>query len=177
MMFVSIAVNDRDSELIPFVVSLCTWSKAYHCELIFSDGQSLVMDPKGCRFEQRAIDPYKWVILPLPEITEDQETTLRNKAQQIMQTCKGYDWLGAILGVFLKTDVESPRRWYCSELIAYLLKDHITEFQQGQFSPGDIWRIVANHLLDWVAANPDTIYTLNKFVRRNTDTTANTTND
>lgn len=147
MMHLAVAVNDRDSSLITILVSLFTWAKAYHCELIFSDGVTITADPKGVRFlDDETYDHYKWVMLPLPQIDTDNEAKIRERAAVLVDRKCGYDYLGAILGRFSAT-LENSDKWYCSELCRYLLKDDITCLSDNKWiTPDRIWKAVATDL-------------------------------
>ncbi len=144
MIHLAIAVNNRDNTLIPTLVSLFTWSKAYHCEIVFSDGVTITADSKGVRYlEDQVYNHYKWVVLPLPQIDSTSETEIRNLADALVERHPKYDYLGAILGRFSST-LENSDRWYCSELCRYLLKDKIPSLDDNKWiTPDRVWKIVA----------------------------------
>lgn len=151
MMCVAIAVNNRNPQLIPTLVSLFTWSKAYHCELIFSNGKSLVVDPSGVYWSEAEFDPYQWVVLPLPQVTPEAEAKILSEAQSIIEKKPKYDWLGAIFGKFAKF-LDREDRWFCSELTAYLLRDQLPKFDYDRWiSPAGVWRVVADYLMEYTA--------------------------
>ena len=150
MISVAVAVNDRDRGMIPLIVSLFTWSKAYHVELVFSDGKSVVAEPKGIHWGDHKFDPYTWVMMPLPQITKEQEIKIREEAESIINAEPKYDWCGAIFGAFMNTSFNQKDRWYCSELVAYLLRGVIPEFiKESQFTPAEVWKVVANRLIQY----------------------------
>ena len=147
MLSVAIAINDRNNKVVPFVVSLFTWAKAYHCELVFSDGQSVIADPRGVYWSKRDYDPYQWILLPLFEISADEEAEIRKAAEEVIASHAGYDWLGAILGRF-SSSFDDPSKWYCSELTAYLLRNHVPTLNTEEWiTPQKLWRKTADHLI------------------------------
>lgn len=147
MMFLAIAVNNRDSNLIPLIVGLATWSKAYHCELVFSDGVTLQSTPKHVGYVDKVVyDRYKWVLLPLPQISGEREYAIRAMADSLLAKNPTYDYVGAIFGRFIPTAGDS-NKWYCSELCRYLLKDDISAIKDEKWiTPDRIWEAVANDL-------------------------------
>lgn len=147
MMYLATAVNDRDAILIPTVVSLFTLGKAYHSELVFSDGNAIVVTPKSFGYQVHDYDWYEWALVPLPMITPEMEANIRKKTDEILATKPTYDWAGAILGPFGKC-FNSKRRWYCSELCRHLLEDYITDLGDCRrfISPSKLWKLIANHV-------------------------------
>lgn len=153
MMYLATAINDRDKSLLSGFISLFTWSKAYHSEIIFSDGMSLVCTPKIIGMVQRdSFDFYKWALTPLP-IDEAGEKEIREEVAKILETDPKYDYLGAIVGRIFRR-VQSSKRWYCSELCGTLLNKHMDGIYDGRWlTPAKLWRRVA----DKVNQNPDLI--------------------
>ena len=147
MMHLAIAVNNRDSTLIPTLVSLFTWAKAYHCELIFSDGTTLQATPEKIGYTTGIqYDRYKWVILPLPQIDDTAEAKILGLADAILEKNPKYDYIGAIFGRWAPA-LEDGDRWYCSELCRYLIKDEIPALNDDKWiTPDRLWRAVADDL-------------------------------
>lgn len=146
MMYVAVALNGRSSELIPALVSLFTWSKAYHCELVFSDGYAVVCDPLGVRIEKREYDHYRWCFVPLPMINEPEEESIRVEAERLVSLNPKYDYLGALLGRF-HANFQNKNKWFCSEITQYLLKPYIYGLNTDEWmSPGDVWKITADYI-------------------------------
>lgn len=144
MMYLATAVNDRDAVLIPSVISLFTFGRAYHSELVFSDNNAIVVTPKLIGYAKHTYDWYEWSLVPLPMITPEDELKIRADADGILAGHPTYDYFGAILGQFGKW-ANSESRWYCSELCRYLLRNHFKDLgERDKFiSPTTLWKKVA----------------------------------
>ena len=155
MLHLAVAINDKDRNLIPVIVSLFTLSKAYHTELVFTDNTVLICDPSGIRFGTRVYDRYHWVLVPLPWITKTQEKEIRAHCEEIVAGKPKYDWLGAIFGG-LASCFDNPRKWFCSELCRYVLKDFtasladestiLCKFRKTWWTPELLWRTLSEYL-------------------------------
>lgn len=150
MMHLAVAINHRDSSLIPKLVSIFTRSSAYHVELVFSDDVSLVVDPKGLRFENRRHvyrnNYYNWVMIPLEFIKPVDEFTIRDEAVRLVKQNPKYDFLGACFG-WLGSRWNNENRWYCSEIAAYLLRPYIPYLGQMMWvTPEDLWYYVTEFI-------------------------------
>lgn len=144
MMHLAVAVNDRSGDMIPFVVSLFTWAKAWHVELIFSDGVTISASPEQVGYRTAHYGRYKWVLVPLPQISEEDEQQIRDLADDIAIRNPKYDYLGAILGRLVPTAQDS-NKWYCSELCRYLLKSKIPSLDDKKWiTPDRLWRTVVD---------------------------------
>lgn len=148
MVSLAFSLNKRDPELTSFLISLFTWSKCFHCELIFSDKKVLRCDNKGIYWTEAIHPYYLWTVLPLPTITTEQEQSMREKAEQLVASKAKYDWTGAILGSF-SPYFNSPERWFCSELCAYLLTDALPMIftdPKKYWTPGNLWKAIGAYL-------------------------------
>lgn len=145
MMYLATAVNDRDTNIIPNLISLFTRSGCYHDELVFSDGSAAVVTREIRGMLTRKYSWYKWILIPLPMITFEDEQAIRKCAADIFATNPGYDYLGALLGWALP-HIGSKRRWYCSELCYTLLKPYISELtcSHGFITPDSMCRQVSD---------------------------------
>ena len=147
MMYLAVALNDRSSDIISEIISLATWSKAYHVELIFYDGVAAIADISGVRLESRKeYDTYKWKLVALPFISESKERKIRGKAECMIAANPKYDLKGAIFGKWFN-NLDKDDCWFCSELCADLLSEVMPELYTDKWlSPGDVWKIVADHI-------------------------------
>ena len=147
MMHLAIAVNNRDRKLIPALISLFTWSKAFHTELIFSDGVTFQATSPGVKYYKDVVyDRYQWVLLPLLNITPEIEDKIRKRADAIESRHPKYDYLGAIFGGFHST-IEESDKWYCSELCRCLLRELFPSINDDKWiTPDRLWRGVAHDL-------------------------------
>lgn len=106
-----------------------------HVEMIFPD--YVVYDEKrnrelslcfssyekegGVRFKFIYLDPKKWDIVPV-EIPDDKPHELMVLASSL--TDAGYDWFG-IVGFVLPHVPERPDRFFCSEVVVYVLQQAV----------------------------------------------------
>ena len=150
MMYLATAINDRDDVLIPAVISLFTLGKAYHSELVFSDGNAIVVTPKTFNYVKHSYDWYEWSLVPLPMISAEDEAKIRKATDDILATKPEYDYVGACLGQLGKV-FNSKRRWYCSELCRHLIKDYVPNLgdERKFISPSKLWKRVANSVTDY----------------------------
>lgn len=147
MMYIAIAIHDRDNDLVPFLISLFTRSKAYHCELRFSDGTAISSTyPKDIHFKNITYNHWCWVCLPLPWIDAAQEIVIRKQAEEMVAAGLKYDLVGAIFGKYSKR-LNKKDAYFCSELCVELLHSCTPEFDTTKwYSPEDIWKTIANKL-------------------------------
>lgn len=147
MLHLAFAIHDRDNELIPKLISLVTKSKAYHCELRFTDGTAISSTYKyNVYFKKVYYDHWRWVCIPLPWISEFEENEIRTKAQEIVDSGARYDLLGAVLGKFSKK-FNKKNDYFCSELCAELISPYIDCIDTSKwYSPEDLWKEIATKL-------------------------------
>lgn len=150
MMYLATAINDRNSIFIPTVISLLTFGRAYHSELVFSDNRAIVVTPKFIGYDIHPYDWYEWSLIPLPMITPRQEEVIRKEVDDILVMHPKYDYLGAIFGQLSRKVYSGKNRWYCSELCHHLLRDTIQGMEDDtQFiSPTTLWKMVASYVGD-----------------------------
>ena len=150
MLHAAFAINQRNPELIPNLVSWLTWSPVYHCELLFSDGNAISAERSGVQWVQRIYDWYNWVTLPMPWIDWLTEKSIKSKAAEILKQHPDgkpeYDYFGAIFGR-LETRLEDSTKWYCTELINYLIGDYTPNINMRRwYSPGMLWQTLSDYL-------------------------------
>lgn len=146
MLHLAVAINDKDKNLIPTLVSIFISSKCYHTELVFTDGKVLISDPKGTRFIERTYDRYHWVLIPLPWIIWKEEQVIREWAEEIVKSKPKYDWIGALFGG-IHSSIENPKKWFCSELCAAAIRDYTPPLQKNVFwTPEKLWKTVSDYL-------------------------------
>ena len=148
MMHIAFAIHERNKSIIPTIVSLFTWSKAYHCQLVFSDGVAITTDiSKDVHFTETTYDKWHWVLLPLPWITEEQENDIRITSSVLVENRADYDLIGAIFGRLSKW-FNNSGDYFCTELCAELLSTYTPElFKDTWYNPDDIWKIINDKLM------------------------------
>lgn len=147
MMYLATAVNEDDKELAPKLVSFFTHSKPYHSELVFSDGTAVVVSPSFMGWKQREYDYYKWMLLPLVMINEEQEQEIREVANKLLGDDPKYDYLGACCG-WIRNWMQDPNKWYCSELCRALLRPYIPLILDDDkwITPDRLLRILSTYM-------------------------------
>lgn len=150
-MRVAFAINTRDKSIIPGLISFMTRSPAYHCELVFSDSKAISAQRDGVQIIDRQYDWFGWTALPIPWIDWQAEKGIRAQAELIADHCLGrgasaYDYFGALFGR-LNARWEIPAKWYCSELVSYLLFPYTPVLNEHKwYSPGMLWETLSNYL-------------------------------
>lgn len=144
MLRLAIAVNDPDKRFLPSLISIFTRARAYHTELVFSDGNAIEIVGSHLGWVTRDYDQYKWVMLNLPMVTDEEELAIRHEGQRLLDLHPKYDYVGAILGRF-KRSLENPNKWYCSEFCRALLAPYVEGLENDQkwITPDRLWRELA----------------------------------
>lgn len=90
-----------------------------HVELIFSNGLSFSSSPRdgGTRFKWIEYDINQWEFLSIDSPYSEEE--IYNAA--VVLDDLEYDYLGLFLHEFLPLNIDNQKRWWCSEIICYLL--------------------------------------------------------
>ena len=152
MLHLAVAINDKDNRLIPKLVSLFTFSTAYHTELVFSNGDAIFAShTAGITWVKREYNPYNWVNVPLPWIRRMEQEFIREWCDYLVQQGVQYDWIGAIFGG-LWNSIEDPNRWFCSELCAAAIREYTPPIaEKGAnkwWSPKDLWKVCSDYLVE-----------------------------
>lgn len=146
MLKLAVALNDPNKSIVSRVIHACTKSAAYHCELLFSDGKSLIVTPKYLGIGLKSYNFYNWALVPIPGIDEETEIDIREKCESILAKKPKYDYLGAISG-FFGSKKEKSDKWFCSELIAYLLKPYIPTLDTDKWmTPDRLWKLLSDRI-------------------------------
>jgi hypothetical protein len=131
-----LAFYKAKGNLIDRLIRWRTKSIYSHVEIIFeAAGWDLWFSSSpregGARFKRVKADATHWDYLDLGSgetLAFERARTLKNKR---------YDYLGAILGVGLKTKIENPRRYFCCEAVAFALEGVIKLTSVS--SPGELY--------------------------------------
>lgn len=143
-MSIAFAINNSNKKLIPTIISIYTFSKYYHCELVFSDNKTLCCSVKGLQWLNRDYTKNNWEVLPLNKISGVQEYQIREEAADIFLNYKGYDWIAAVLGR-LNYRINDTNRWFCSELCAHLLEPYYDAITRTRWwSPDALYKAIKN---------------------------------
>ena len=154
---IHLAVRLNGSGLIGDIVNIFTKSKSSHVGLVFTDGTSLEVTPEfiGLR-DDVTYDFYNWALIPCPFLSYQDEQKIKAELDEILAQHPKYDYLGAISGVF-GSYRQDDSKWYCSELVARLLEDYMSEFQSDRnkrkwITPETVWKVVADKVAEY---NPE----------------------
>lgn len=111
-------------------ISITTFSKYSHCELVFSDGMCGSASPRdgGVRLKKITLDDH-WHVFDLP--TDLDEDFIRYWFA-VNDDLK-YDWIGAIASV-VNIDLSSEGKRYCSQICGDLL------WLDTTITPGGLFR-------------------------------------
>ena len=146
MLRLAVALNDPNKSLVSRIIHACTKSAAYHCELVFTDGRSLIVTPRYIGMGIRSYNFYNWTLVPIPGVDNVAEADIRQKCEDILATKPKYDWLGATSG-FFGSKKEDSSKWFCSELIAYLLKPYIPTLNTNKWmTPDRLWKLISERI-------------------------------
>lgn len=115
------------------LISWWTKSTYSHVEVILKDGKCFSADARNniVRIKDIDYEDGKWDILHV-----NKKINYREIDKNI--GCE-YDWKGLFLNEVLKSKIENPKKWYCSEVCS-----HILGFRNTLMSPGEFY----NYLLD-----------------------------
>lgn len=125
MLWLAVALNDPDKSLVSRIIHACTKSAAYHCELIFTDGKSLIVTPRYIGTGIKSYNFYNWTLVPIPGIDNVAEADIRQKCEDILAAKPKYDWLGAISGFFGSKKKIHPNGFVVSLLLIYLNRTYL----------------------------------------------------
>ncbi len=119
--------------LLDTAINIWTGGYGYsHVELVFSDGMSFSSSPREgeVRLKKIDFDPDKWEFCDLRNYDMD-EARVRAQAENFVG--RDYDWKGIFLWFVLSIKKQDNSKWWCSEIIAFLLK-----WQNFRISPNKL---------------------------------------
>ena len=146
MMHLAVNINDEQHNVTSVIINIFTKSKAYHVEPVFSDGYAYRASSKRMGFVKEDYNYYEWLLIPLPFVSEVEESIIRKWFEDLNETQPEYDYLGAISGVF-GSDREDPTKWYCGELCVKAFGRHIPELTQLKWAtPEKVWKYTSDHV-------------------------------
>ena len=133
----------KDSGFIAKVINWWCHSKYYHAELILGDQWISATPAEGIYVKKlKPLDHDKYEYLELPEI-ELSEDTYNNILEYIKtQICPSYDTTGLVWNQVFGINLYN-KRWFCSELIAEILKllgySKLYGTEGSEYSPQDLY--------------------------------------
>lgn len=113
---VKIAFYKAKGNWIDAIVRFRTNSIYSHCELVIGDSWYTSSHEDGGVRCKKMDDPKgNWDFIDI-EIPIQQAFNVYCKARG-----KKYDYIGALIGRFIRADIQSPNRYFCSELVAEMI--------------------------------------------------------
>ena len=142
---IKIAFYKAKGNWVDKLIRLWTRSIYSHCELVINDEDELLWissSPRdgGVRILQNpSMNPNNWDYITIPN-TNSTDIQLINKLTA-SQLGKKYDWLGIFFTQFLPLNIQNPNRWFCSEIVTYLLKESLLSIKNkpSWYSPGELY--------------------------------------
>jgi uncharacterized protein YycO len=117
------------------LTSWVTWGPYSHCELVLEDGLCISSTPEeGVCCRKIDFDPVQWDFIQWEESSVEDSLVFESAYELVGEP---YDWKGVFLPHGLLQD---GKRWYCSELIAYLLLTNGIWDLSVQCSPNYLFR-------------------------------------
>lgn len=122
------------------LIAFWTQGPFSHVELVFSNGDCLSSSVRdgGVRFKQIPLTE-KWIVIDLGG--DDREAAIRDWATK--EVGKKYYYWGTICVALGIPSQHSSGKWYCSELISYIMNSYQFAKMPVNLSPNDIyWHII-----------------------------------
>jgi hypothetical protein len=113
-----------------------------HVELVLDDGSAITADCWAGVVRRPFVPGPKWRVLDLPHtMCPDRTHVAALDTFHVEQGAK-YDWLGIFLSQAVKLNRQHPSRWFCSELVAHILKEGggYLRHKPHQYSPAGLFR-------------------------------------
>ncbi len=134
---------EKGTSLIARVIQLVTWSKYSHVEIIIEDNWISSGEPAGVGLKVRPLrklkNRYEYI-----EVEVDNRY-LQNVYDFIEENKNtSYDYLGSIFGGGFNIDIHYKDKWFCSELVAMILRRfNVSSIDQpaSTYSPVDLYRL------------------------------------
>ncbi len=124
-------------------ISIWTLSKYSHVELIGKDFDFYTASPRqnGVRKKKIPLNDNNWDYFKLDvKISDKKLEHMLENLYQLTDKCK-YDWLGIFFYEFLPLKQEDPKKFYCSEWVAYFIRFFTTiPLNKIYISPGRLYR-------------------------------------
>jgi len=135
------------------LISAKTWSDVYHVELKFSNGEcitasSAINNSKEDGVMIRPVDTtgnmWECFDIDITKFGYHSEEECYKRALKLKEKNKGYAWDDIIFNELLGFNTNDKSRFYCSEVVAYLLK-----LYPSQVNAGELKAIIKKKLAFW----------------------------
>lgn len=120
------------------LISWLTFGPYSHCELVLEDGLCISSTPEeGVRCKKIEFDEKKWDFISWEESSFKDDLVFESAYELVGEP---YDWRGVYFPYGLFQD---SKKWYCSELIAYLLLTNNVWDLDVRCSPNYLFRMLS----------------------------------
>jgi hypothetical protein len=131
----------RGSSPLAWAIRLRTGSRLTHVELVLPDRTSVTADFKDGVVRRPFVGGPQWAVVDVPGTVD--RITLARVVDRVIddELGAGYDWLGILLSQAVRANRQHPSKWFCSELVAYLLILSGSPLHRAahQYSPASLW--------------------------------------
>jgi len=142
--------NPKGTTFIDNIIKWWTGSKYYHTEIII-DNRILVgaQAGEGVYIKEVIDKPELYDIIELDiHATAKQITIIENWVNSLVG--KKYDYLGIIMSQILPARIDSPNRWFCSELSTKILQlfvvKQVITLTPNMVSPGKLYNTIVKYI-------------------------------
>lgn len=119
------------------LISIYTKSKYSHCEVVFENNLFVSSSPRDNGVRKTTItDLSHWDIFYLD--LKEQDSYYFNKCTKLFG--RKYDWIGIFFSQLLKFNIESKKKFYCSEFCSFVL-----ELEDTNQSPQSLFEHLKNN--------------------------------
>ncbi len=138
----------KNGKLLDRVINVWTGCHGYsHTEIVFdkiyphNNGEYLCCSADGrtnsVRFKNIDVKSFHWVLIDIPEIDTIEK---EQEVYQLMRSFKGakYDWYGIFCSFVFAFNKQDDKKWWCSELCAYVLNKYVDSSLKFRISPNKL---------------------------------------
>jgi hypothetical protein len=145
-MIIKLALKKKTSgklldNIIAWAIRIRTFSQYFHVEMVVGDKWISTNPQAGAVYINDLLplnDKYDYIDVNIHKSKVDKMIKFAEK-----QVGKKYDWLGILLSQAVNVDVENKDKWFCSEIVAEMLKVAGEDIPKNsnQYSPGDLSKL------------------------------------
>jgi len=143
--------NPDGNSTIDKLIKWWTNSKYYHTEIIIDNITTVgAISGTGVYIVDPVDTPEYYDVVNLElHATATQLTIVRNWIDGVAGS--KYDYLGIIMSQILPARIDSPKKWFCSELSTKILQllvvKQVISLTPNMISPGDLYRAISKNLV------------------------------
>ena len=150
-MTLKVAFYKGKGDIIDKLVRFWTNSKYSHTELVIQNDNMnsyWITSHNECNgvrvIENRLINKDDWDFILIDNVTNENI----QKINQLLkpELGKKYDYLGIFLSQVIPIEIDNPDKWFCSEIVSYLLKNSgikdikvVLNYHPQYYNPGNLF--------------------------------------